>query len=169
MSLSDIMSILAILVSLFSFYISFKRWKDDNRPIVITKVNVVKEGNISAAFNMIVENTGNRPAINVQLSVNQKELNEILIAAKDHPLRKAVEKCFSSEASISILSNGQTVENSFGIISIHKNETTWRPDSKLNVQVSYQDLNGRSYHNTIPVFITGAPGFAGSCWQEPNN
>ena len=52
----------ALIVSILSFYFSIKSWRESNRPIVSARVTSANGGEEGTALNLVVENTGNRPA-----------------------------------------------------------------------------------------------------------
>lgn len=159
-------SLSAVTVSILSFYFSIKSWKESNRPIVVTRVSTHGGGNISTALDLIIENTGNRPAKNVKLSVDGEEMKVVMVAKEGDPLRNAIEGCFSEKTFIPILENGRKVSNSFGIFTVEKGKSTWKPNSILHVNLSYEDLDGRKYTHKIPILIADDAGFAGTFWSE---
>lgn len=134
-----------------------------NRPFIIAKVTTHAEGNISTAFNLIVHNTGTSPAKNIRLSVSESELE---VAFASDRLKKYVKNCFSDKGIIPVLENGHHVTNSFGILHRNPEESTWKPDSVLNVEISYQDLDGNEYHHKIQLKLATDTGFAGSWWRK---
>lgn len=61
-------SVVALIVSVLSFYFSIKSWRESNRPLVTARVSNKSAGNVAASLILVVQNTGNRPAKNVTLS-----------------------------------------------------------------------------------------------------
>jgi hypothetical protein len=120
-------------------------------------------GNVGLPLSIVVENTGNRPAKNIQLTVDAIKLNSFLRPAASKSLRRQVEACFSSDGTIAVLANGKSISNSFGLLSDDEN-ATWEGDPRFEIGISYQDLNGRSFKNTLPLFVKEDAGFAGGFW-----
>jgi hypothetical protein len=60
----------AVAVSLASLYLSRRLWLQSNRPIVTAAIVDYASGNMGAVFNLVVSNTGNRPATNVRLNAS---------------------------------------------------------------------------------------------------
>ena len=89
-----------------------------------------------------------------------------MVAKKGERLRKAIEGCFSEKTFIPILENGRKSSNSFGIFTVRKSESTWKPNSILHVNLSYEDLDGRKYTHKIPILVADDAGFAGTPWSE---
>lgn len=159
----------AMVVSLVSFYFSRKSWKASNRPLVTARVTSFgMAGNVAILLSLLVENTGNRPAKNIQLSVEAETLDPLFVADESHTLRKQVETCFSDEGIIPILANGKSISNSFGMLSDDHN-CTWRGRVRFDIQVFYQDLDGREFHHTNPLFTADDSGFAGGFWSRSDN
>lgn len=156
----------AFVVSLLSFYFSIKSWRETNRPIVTARISSDDGGNMGTALNMLVENTGNRPAINVALSVNPDDLRSALTEHVNDSSTRSLARLFSERGIIPVLGNGKSVSNDFGFLS-GDSESTWRGDLRLSVEVSYQDLDGRKFRHRIPLLIADDKGFAGGFWQDP--
>lgn len=135
------------------------------RPTVIARVVTHSEGNIAVTFDLIVHNTGNAPAKNIRLSVDKDELEASFSPSIDDALRDSIERCFSDEGMIPILENGQHATNSFGLISLQKQDTTWKSGAVLNIKISYQDLDGNSYKHDIPLKLGDNSTFAGGAWS----
>jgi hypothetical protein len=78
----------AFLVSLLSFYFSIKSWRESNRPLVTARVSSRgMGGNMAIPLSILVENTGNRPAKNIRLTVDSAILEGFLIGDKSNNLR----------------------------------------------------------------------------------
>ena len=116
------------------------------RPIVTARVTTFDGGELGIALNIVVENTGNRPAKNIKLSVEPKVLETMIVAPVGEPLRKEVESCFSERGIIPVLANGKSLTNGFGWLS-DDSESTWKLKSRFDVEISYQDLDGAEYTN----------------------
>lgn len=139
------------------------------RPVVIAKVVIHAEGNRASIFDLIVHNTGNAPAKNVRLSVDEAELAAAFTPHIDNAMKHDIEMCFSKEGMIPVLENGQyanCAKNSFGMISLKQEDSTWKNDVVLNIKISYQDLDGNPYEHQIPLKIGDNSSFAGGAWTD---
>lgn len=168
--------VIALIVSIISLYFSRKSYLESNRPMITVKVSVdSNSGNHSVFFNLVVENTGNRPAKNVKLSVEKEKLDLAFDSPQEND-RKEIEACFGEDAIIPVLANGKSVKNSFGFICNNQYATdpnirpfqndfssTWKTKSRFEVKVKYQNLDGKKYQDCIPILIADNDhGFAGS-------
>jgi len=159
----------ALAVAILSAYFSIKSWRQANRPLVTVRISSLDmAGNVSTPLSILVENTGNRPAKNIRLDIPFEELKEILREDVGNPLRKAIERCFSPEGLIPVLANGRFVSNSFGFFSTDS-DGTWTKEGRFTVVVSYEDLDGRKFRHSMPIFIENDIGFAGANWSKPKD
>ncbi len=69
----------AVAVSLGSLYFTRRFWLQSNRPIITAAVVEYASGNMGAVFNLIVSNTGNRPATNVRLKAKSREIDKLIV------------------------------------------------------------------------------------------
>jgi hypothetical protein len=158
-------SVAALVVSVLSFYFSIKSWRESNRPLVTARVSNKSGGNVGAALTLVVQNTGNRPAKNIALSVDKKELEAALLPTIDPVVRKYIEQIFTDRGVIPILENGRSASNGFGFLRRGDDQLDWRRLARFNVVISYEDLDGRKYKHINPLLIADDRGFAGS-WSE---
>ena len=156
---------LALFVSLMAYNFNRKSWKETYRPIVTARITSVNSGNRGIALNIIVQNSGNRPAKNIRLLVNRNHLESVLLASPGNSMRNSIEDCFSPQTIIPILENERSVSNSFGYLS-DRDDSTWRVSSILNVEILYESLEGRLFKNNIPLLLAGDEGFAGCFWRS---
>jgi hypothetical protein len=110
-------SVAALIVSALSFYFSIKSWRESNRPLVTARVRNKLGGNVGASLMLVVQNTGNRPAKNVALSVDMKELEAAMIPTINPMAKKFIEQIFSDRGVIPILENGCSASNLYGVSS----------------------------------------------------
>ncbi|MEL6501804.1 MAG: hypothetical protein AAFQ23_10435 [Cyanobacteria bacterium J06623_1] len=180
--LRNIISIISIVISVCSIFLARKSWSDTYRPIVTVRVTAHTSGNIATTLNLIVENFGNRPAKNIKLSVDSNQLESALLKDKDDNDRKAIERCFSDETIIPMLANGQSISNSFGSLNVpyetssfagkfhneqYGKQSDWEANIRLNITIKYENLDGKSYKDKMPILIASDRCFAGSFWNEP--
>lgn len=159
---SLIVSIFAAGISVVSLYWSFKSWKETYRPLITARVTTHTAGNEAIALDLVVSNTGNRPAKNVILTAHRSELEKVFAAGPQDPLRQDVEHCFSDP--IVIIPNGSSVSNSFGCFSASEKDRTWKEPTIIYIHIKYEDLNGRRYSHHQPLRIRADEGFAGGAW-----
>jgi hypothetical protein len=89
-----------------------------------------------------------------------------LRADADETWKRTITRCFSDRGVIPVLGNGKAVSNEFGWLS-DDSKSAWSAEVRFNVEVSYEDFDGRDFKHTNPLFIAGDEGFAGSSWQNP--
>ena len=162
---SLLISSAALLISGFSFYFSIKSWRESNRPLVTARVTTNSGGNVGSALDIIVENTGNRPAKNIRLSVDPEKLNSALLPTAHEQFRKQIEECFSDRGVIPLLANGRLISNSFGFLSRGSEQEDWVKHARFNISISYEDLDGRKYKHEVPILVADDQGFAGGFWS----
>jgi hypothetical protein len=175
-SASPFVSIAALILSGLSFCHTRKFRLESNRPIIIVRVSTHTSGNIATTLNLVVENTGNRPAKNIKLSVDPQKLASALRKNPEDNDRQVIERCF--ENIIPLLANGKLIVNSFGQLTHHletsslasqfwisPSESDWEINARFDVSVQYQGLDDRNFKDCIPVLIASDEGFAGSAWS----
>jgi hypothetical protein len=133
--------------------------------VVIARVTTEAGGNQGILYNLLVENTGSRPAKNIRLRVAPEDLDRALRAGQTG-LREAVEACFDATTSIPILANGRCITSSFGSTGVESQDPTWIQDSEFNITLLYDDLEGRRYEHVITLRIADDSGFAGFSWGD---
>jgi hypothetical protein len=62
-----IATIISPILSGLSLYFTRRFWFATNRPIVCAKIMTDQSGNHNISYNLVVFNTGNRPALNIYL------------------------------------------------------------------------------------------------------
>ncbi len=106
-----------------------------------------------------------RPARNVRLSVTDEDLNGALREDVDQVWRRSISRCFSERGIISVLGNGKAVSNDFGWLS-QDSKSAWKDEVRLDIEVTYEDLDGRKFRHTNPILVAGDEGFAGPSWEK---
>ncbi len=162
---SLLVSAIAVGISGISLYWAFKSWKETYRPLITARVTT-DESIVDqlTSLNLVVSNTGNRPAKNVKLTVNRNDLANALFADPEDTVRKDVERCFSEV--ITVIANDASVSNSFGRFSVNPKAKTWREPTIINIHIGYEDLGGKKYGNDQPLRIGARTdeAFAGGSW-----
>jgi hypothetical protein len=162
-SLETIFSGLAVLVAVTAACLARRSWRESTRPIVVALVRTVTAGNVSIAYNLVVTNTGTRPAVGVTLAPDREALEAAFGPGADHQ-RPMIERCFDASHSIPVLVNGESVANSFGLTTGDAS-TVWRYGSQIPLTVTYSDLDGRPYRSKVVLVIRDTSGFAGGHWE----
>ena len=60
---------IATLVAVFSFFNTTRLWRKANRPILSAFVETHSAGNVATMYNLLIINSGNRPAVNICLDL----------------------------------------------------------------------------------------------------
>lgn len=165
-----ILSILAFCLSLVSFWFSRKSWLQTNRPIVTATVETHRGGNEAITYNLVVSNTGNRPATDVHIHAKINDVEACIAewvkqSIVPDSIYSAVLRCFSDEGKIPLLLNGKSLTNSFGYTS-HGNRTFWLYGVNLPIKIEYYDLDGRKYESIQTLKVKDSDGFAGGIWSS---
>lgn len=162
----------ALVMSGVALWVTNRLWVRANRPIVSAFVQTNSSGNQARAYDIVVVNSGSRPAVDVQLRVKEADLLAALAeGVESSPLHKTlladVRRCFSSYGDISLLLNNQTKTNSFGYTGpAGGHGTFWKPDASFEVTIAYGDLDKRSFNSTLPLHIRDSESFAGGAWGK---
>ena len=85
-------------------------WKHANRPLVTARVTTVSGGNMGVAINLLLENTGNRPAKNIYFKVKEEDVRN---ASFKQNIPEDALQCFYSNISIPVLANNRSTSNVF--------------------------------------------------------
>lgn len=162
-----LLTAVAIGISLTSLFFSRRSWLQSNRPIVTAFVTEGLVGNIGGVFNLVVANTGNRPATSIRLCALQ-DLSLILDESAPEKRKQDIQECFSEEAIIPLLRNGEELETAFGAVTNDPTNGKWlKYGAQIQVQINYSDLEGRTYVSQLPLRIYVRKGFGGSVWSQP--
>lgn len=161
-TLSLMLSAGAVCVSMVSLYFARKFWSEGNRPILTTKV--VPLSDHDTRLNLVIRNTGSRPAIDVQLSpVSRSDFEKEFLAVPGDTKRRYVESCFREV--IPVIENGETASALFGSLSPHECDRTWKNDPFfVTITIRYSDLDGRKFSHEQRLRITNVKSFAEGVW-----
>ena len=165
-----VVSLLAIIISLASLYYARKFFLQSNRPIVTAYIDEYADEQAVGgfgAFNLVVINTGNRPAVHVRISADRRQIN--LLLHPDAPSDRVddVLRCFSEESEIPLLHSGEKLVSAFGSYSSAvAASSSLAYGSQIEVTMRYRDLDRRLYTSIQPLKIFARNGFAGSVWTK---
>lgn len=160
-----LISVGALGLSFASVLFSIYFWKKSNRPIVIA---FVEEGDRSVdIYNLVVTNTGNRPAVRVRLHASEKDIEKLFEDGTDPKRIDETKYCFSQKGEIPILKNGEELKTALGAITIkNRNNGKWlNYEAETNIKITYNDLEGNKYTSFMPIKIYPRTGFGGSYWK----
>ncbi len=160
-------SIAALAVSVLSYYFAVRSWRESYRPLVTARVGTHSFGNMGAALNLIVENTGTRPARNVRLTVEEPKLASAFDPQIEDSEREQIRACFAAKFTIPVLANQASVSNAFGFLSRDK-DNTWQWHSRIPIRIAYEDLDGRQFKHKLDLFVANNAGLASGAWVEKN-
>lgn len=168
-----IVSALALGVSFISLWFARRSWLQSNRPIVSAAIETHAGGNESIAYNLVVSNTGNRPATNVHLRADTSQVEKCMASWVQnyhgpHPTYSHVMRCFSEDGEISLLLNGKNMSNSFGYTR-GDDQTFWLYGASLPLIIRYSDLEGRRYCTSQALRIKDSAAFASGMWEAHEN
>jgi hypothetical protein len=161
-----IISIVSAIISSISVYLTRRFWLSANRPIVSAYISTNSAGNVAIMYDLVVCNTGNRPATSVRLHVDKEVLESIINPDADQSLASDIYKCFSSDAVIPLLLNGKDTNNCFGSTSSNMAQNILKYNSEIPITISYSDLEKRHYCTNQILIIKTSQGFAGSRWKS---
>lgn len=153
----------ALFISIASFVFACLSWRESHRPIVIARISTDRGGEIASPIEIKVENTGNRPAVNVALETSSDDLNRVLSSRAREVERAEIERIFTDETYIPVLGNGQSVTNAFG--TFEEERPTWEYKETLIVGIRYESLRGRKFYGRVPIWLVDNRGFALTFWE----
>ncbi len=157
-SSNSLLGIFSTAIALLSLAFAVYSWRQANRPLVSARVTSHKGGNIATTLSLLIENTGNRPALNVRLLAKESDIRG---AHTQSLIPTDAQRCFLSGISIPVLANGRSTSNAFEHLG---DPECWRPGSKIPIRIKYQDLSGRRYTSKIQLLLPDDAGFAQTFW-----
>lgn len=158
-----LISMISVLVATSSFFFAIFSWAETNRPLVTARVTTHSGGNLAIALDVLLENTGNRPAFDIQLSAKTEDVKRAMLDPQA-PIPTDVERTFFSGVCVPVLANGCSITNSFGSVG---QEAIWRAGAKLPATVRYRGLGGRRYVEPCTLLLADDAGFAQVYWSGP--
>lgn len=172
-NLNTILAILAFVISILSYRFARRSWFQSNRPIVSAMVETHAGGNESIFYNLTLNNTGNRPATNIRIYVEENDVDTCVAewvknSKSSNTIYQAVMRCFSDNGEIPLLLNGKTITNSFGYTRGDQ-KTFWRYGASLSIKIEYCDLDSRKYNSKQVIKVKDSAGFAGGIWGSSKN
>jgi hypothetical protein len=156
---------IALLVSILSVCFAVFSWREAHRPIIIARVTSVASGDLATGLQLLVENTGNRPARDITLTCDKTSLNLVLDPKVRAQPPDDVKQVFASDTVIPVLENGRAITCAFGLFSA-QDQSTWVPNSRLQITISYRSLGRRRFKESIYLLLADDRSFTGFQWSR---
>jgi hypothetical protein len=156
---------IALLVSILSVSFAVFSWREAHRPIVIARVTSVASGNVATTLQLLVENTGNRPARDIALTCEEIALDAVLDPKVRAQPPEDVEQVFASDTVVPVLENGRAITCAFGLFSA-QDQSTWVPNSRLPIVSSHRSLGRRRFKESMTLLLADAHSFTGLQWSR---
>jgi hypothetical protein len=162
-----VLSVIAMVTSLISLYFTKVNWLQSNRPIVTAFITEHHSGNQASTFNLILANTGNRPAVRVRLTASNEDIRRLVEhGISDHRF-KIIAQNFMASSEVPLLRNGEELTTSFGAFVPNDADGKWlKYGAECEVAILYQDLEGRKYESKLPLKVYAREGFGGRVWTD---
>lgn len=155
-------SIASASMAIVSLAFAVYSWRQANRPLVSVRISTFSYGGTSTTLNIIVENSGNRPAKNIVLSAKRSDVIAAVQGGAEVP--HAANRCFYSDVFIPVLLNGASTSNGFGKLGGSPGD--WRAGAIVPVRVTYGDLGRRRFSTKLKLLLASDTGFAQSFWRK---
>lgn len=154
----------AFLLSTLALIFTRRSWFETNRPIVTAEIVTNSGGNIAITYNLVVHNTGARPAADIRINVDHKSLQAAVNDKADQSLKQEILRCFSDEGRIPLLHQQSKKSNGFGLTSTNESSNVLAYKAVIPVVITYKDLNGKHYKTRQDLIVQDSEFFAGSGW-----
>ncbi len=162
--IKTIVIVFAFVLSILSFLFTRRSWIESNRPIITAEIKTHAAGNQGIAFDVLVHNTGNRPAADIQLKVDENNINKLLARECSEAIKKEINNIFSPKGEIPLLHDGKSVSNGFGHTSA-TNTSSLNYGVKLPITITYRGLSGMKFETKQNLIVKDSEYFAGSGWS----
>ena len=161
-------SVIAILISFWSVYYTKRFWLESNRPIVSAVIELQIRGIGLASWNLVIYNSGNRPATNIRLEAKKEDIDAIISTGADESHKVAIYKIFSPDTYIALLLESKSAKTAFFSFSNEAGspEDIVKYEGKLPIRIKYSDIEKRQYVSSITLYIRDNDGFGGGVWQS---
>jgi hypothetical protein len=159
---STAISLASAAVSVLAFVFAIYSWRQANRPLVSARISASSGGNNAIALNIVVENTGNRPAKDIRLIAKKSDVLAALSAPSEVPID--AQRCFFSGVSIPLLIHDRDTSNAFGHIG--RPSGAWRAGAEIPITIVYYDLGRRRFSSKLRLLLADDAGFAQTFWDS---
>jgi hypothetical protein len=161
----EIIPMVALIVSLCSLLISFDVWRRSFRPVVSAAVKTHAAGNVTICYDLVIQNSGTRPARNIRISpVSSLDAALGQDATEDNKRRWLA--CF--DQTIPVLQPNERVSCSFGTTQIN-DAGFWKHKAIIRIRLSYEEWLGgliRRYPEEQDIQIVSSESFTGFSWGD---
>ena len=165
--ISIVISTAALAISAASAYFARRSWYQTYRPVVTAFIAEDDGGTSATAYNLVVSNTGNRPATDVRIEASPKDIQKLVMPEAEKSRREEAYRCFRPESTIPVLRDGEEMKTALGAYTSNSANGPWlNYGAEIQINVLYKDLSGRRYKSTMPIKIIARDGFGGSFWAE---
>lgn len=152
----------SLLVAISSLTLTWRLWRKKNRPILTAWIASAAGGDEGIPLNIVLENSGNRPAKNIKLVAIKRDV----LAAMGHPngieIPGDAQHCFFNDKQISVLANGKRVTNAFGYLGGEPG--AWKSGGVIPLVIEYRGLENERYRAKMNLILVDDNGFAQSSW-----
>jgi hypothetical protein len=155
-------SLVSVAIAILSFGFAIYSWQQANRPLVSVRIAAFSGGNNAITLNIVVENTGTRPAKDIRLIAKESDVLAALSASSEIPTD--AQRCFFSNVSIPLLIHGRSTSNAFGHLGHPPG--SWKSGAEIPIKVIYRDLGIRRYSSKLRLLLADDAGFAQTFWGD---
>ncbi|MGO2392654.1 MAG: hypothetical protein ACTH69_11255 [Halomonas sp.] len=159
-----IISLVSIVVAIVSLLFAMYSWRQTHRPLVSARITAVGGGKNAIPLSIVLENTGSRPAREIELIVKREDVLSVLSLPSGSELPKDATRCFFSGIRIPVLANGRSISNAFG--HLVQSDGSWRSGSSIPLMIRYSDLAGRRFTSKLRLLLADDAGFAQTFWSS---
>jgi len=147
----------SMLVAILSLTFSIRAWRETYRPLVTVRISSRAGGNLGVSLNILVENSGARPALDVQLTATDADVKAAMADdCPEQPIPRDAQRVFFSGIRIPVLANGRTTSNAFGWLG--SSEPIWRAGASLPEAVRYRGMDRTRYVDHCALAWRMTPG-----------
>ncbi len=98
--LRTIISITALLISFWSAYVVRKLWYQTHRPVISAFVQKFDDGVGYILFNLVIFNSGNRPATDITFKINEKDIEKITVEKTTERSKNKIKSIFQAKIQL---------------------------------------------------------------------
>jgi len=161
-----VISTCSVLISLAATVFAVKSWHRTNRPVISARITTAQGGSNGTALNIVVENTGNRPAKAIKLIAERTTVLQAMKETSNQKVPLDAERCFFEHKIIPVLANGKAASNAFGAIG---NGGDWEEGAKIPLHIEYLSFEGKRYSEKMDLLLVDDAGFAQTFWDESSD
>ena len=164
--LRSIFTFIAVFISFWSVYTVRMLWSKTNRPILSAAIKENESFYGSVTFNLVVFNSGNRPATNIVIGAKKDDIDKILIKNTNNDTKEEIYRIFGELSQIQLLLNGCDTKTAFFGYAVDPTDQVHilEYEAKLPIEIKYEDLEGNSYISKLAISVRDSEGFGGSIW-----